>query len=89
LTTPVDEAIDAATNPPTTTDLTRSLQRFVMSRISARVAKALPIRKCREICLLSAKTAISAGENKALEIGEEKLNYCWQYDCVAEVRARW
>jgi hypothetical protein len=58
-----------------------------MSSISAGVAKALPIRKWREICHLSAEIALFAGRMRTLEIGEEKLNYRWQYDCVADDKA--
>src|ERR1700722_13486876 len=48
--TPGDKAIDAAMDPPASTDVTRGLQRIFMSSISVRVAKALPIRKSPDIC---------------------------------------
>jgi hypothetical protein len=49
-----------------------------MPGISARVAKALPIRKWREICHLSAEIAFSTARMGPLENGEEKLSYYWQ-----------
>src|SRR5271157_3023375 len=62
--TPVGEVSDAATNPPTIADLTRGLQSFLMSGISAGVSEALPIRKCREIGPLAAKSALRAAESE-------------------------
>src|ERR1700757_865714 len=55
LATAEEEVSDAATNPPTITDLTRGLQNLLMSNNSGRVSEALPIRKCAEIGHLSAE----------------------------------
>jgi hypothetical protein len=64
LATAVEEVSDAATNPPTITDLTRDLQSLLMSNNSAGVSEALPIRKLGEIGHLSAQIGYQAAERK-------------------------
>src|ERR1700739_1098141 len=55
LATAEEEVSDAATNPPTITDLTRGLQNLLMSNNSAGLSEALPIRILSEIGHLSAE----------------------------------
>src|SRR6201993_4071309 len=64
LATTEEEVTDAATNPPTITDLTRDLQNLLMSNNSAGLSEALPIRKCPEIVHLSAEIGYQQPKRK-------------------------